>query len=734
MFELPRGYYAVDNSTETKNTFIYKGKEYSVTPGVNSFATLEEAMQNAKDIPAGVIYGLDYKEFNTPVVLFSAGSHNVNRFYFTCSVTLLGQNAGVNPNVPCDDVLEAPSLNPEREVNETLLKGSYWHGKAIIEQPDITDITLDGFSEEKLRFIDNRKEGADIRLTFRNIIHKSPCGNTLYTFGAAASFSRQILMQNMRVKDYDDLDYGALFTLMNAEKITFDRICYDSSCQFFGLTNMCRSHRNCANSADITEIDIINSYFGRMTGDRGISTSCPPRCDKGIKLRVSGCVFVDASPDNQPALNPQMTNDKCSTHISECTFIDTRNNTSTAVSIAGECDNLTMENCTVTGFAGNLSYLPPMQTNSPDYIERGDYLTDTEDPHRVISNRDYSDIENYYYGRKAYYGDLHVHTACGGTSDGKLPMKDWPAAMDKKGLDFAAVVDHKQMRGFFLPEWDDQRFIIGTEPDAKITDLSACRHGQNSVHYNMLFPHKYSLSMVLANFPEFEFCGDELGGSFKYPHFTKERLKELAEYVKSIGGMIVHAHPKTMLASDDPLDYYFCEHMYIETIYGSFASHASFKNYNLWVKLLNLGKHVYASCGSDTHGNVSNSVVSTFYTKEKNGKAFFDQMHTGDFTCGPVGMKMMIDKNPMGSEIAYHDRMELTLCIDDFFAPAFTENTAYELRIYTDKGLAYKSMFNGKYKQKLSLKVENRRYYRAEVFDITHDYRIAIGNPIWLDK
>ena len=34
----------------------------------------------------------------------------------------------------------------------------------------------------------------------------------------------------------------------------------------------------------------------------------------------------------------------------------------------------------------------------------------------------------------------------------------------------------------------------------------------------------------------------------------------------------------------------------------------------------------------------------------------------------------------------------------------------------------------------LSLEVQHRRFYRAEVFDLTHECRVAVGNPIWLDK
>ena len=52
----------------------------------------------------------------------------------------------------------------------------------------------------------------------------------------------------------------------------------------------------------------------------------------------------------------------------------------------------------------------------------------------------------------------------------------------------------------------------------------------------------------------------------------------------------------------------------------------------------------------------------------------------------------------------------------------------------TDKGLAYASQFDGKEEQALTLAVQDRAYYRAEVIDLTHGYRVAVGNPIGLDK
>ncbi len=743
MQQLPKGYYAVQSNFNNapKDCFTYRGVTYAVCEGVNLFASLSDANGNAAEVPQMVLEGLPYESFTTPVLLFSSGRHCIDKFSFTKSLTLLGEGAGISPNVPSEKPLEPPALNPVRTGGESVLYGSYWHGNMTLTEPAVKTLIVDGFSSEYARFRDTRKDGGQAYVSFRNIIHISPCGKTLYLFAvpkANGSLDREVLLQNIRVTDYDDLDYGGNFTQLNAHHATLDGICYDTTGQIFGLTNISRDFSNCAANFDKSEYFITNSYFRNLMGEHAISTGCRDAGDRGVCLSVTNSTFVNASRENEAALRPHLANDNCKLRVLRCTFSDIRSNSGTAISVTGPGTDLEINNCTFEGFAGEWSSEPAVPTHAPDCIENttGGFVTATSDPHRVIGIdwADFSALDALYMGTKAYYGDLHVHTSCGGTSDGTLPMAEWPAKMDEKKLDFAAVVDHRQMRGFFLPEWDEERFIIGTEPGTAFLDLSACRHNQREVHYNMLFPHKYGLAMVLANFPEFKFQGDELRGSFTYPKFTKERFFELTRYVQSIGGIMVHPHPKTMLSSDDPLDYYFGEHTYLETIYGDFSTHASFKNYDLWVATLALGKHVYASGGSDTHGSVSNSAVSTFYTREKSGIAFFNQMHTADFTVGAVGIKMCIDGHPMGSEIPYSDGMKLTLRLDDFFQPAWKNDTAYELRIYTDRGLAYSSMYNGQLPQAVSLEAEKRAFYRAEVYDLTHGYRVAIGNPIWLDK
>ncbi|MBR3593549.1 MAG: right-handed parallel beta-helix repeat-containing protein [Clostridia bacterium] len=745
MKKLPLGYFAVQSDFENapKDSFTYRGETFEVKEGENLFSNAKEAVEAAYNgvAPTEVICGLPYDSFPAPVLLFSAGKHNIEAFdrvKILKSVVMLGEKAGVNPNLPSSNRTALPELNPERGEGESILVGHYWYGKIWVEAAECECLIMDGFLSAGVRFKDVRKTGGKFRFESKNIIHEGRCGwdHNQYNFVPAApdsTLDRDVLIKNVRIIKFPDLDYGGSFALINAHKAVLDNVCFEGSGQLIGFTNLTSSYSNCS-QFPTTEITVKNSYIANASGENGISFSTIGEGDKSFSATVSGCTIINASRKDAPVINPYFTSDKHTLTVSDCLITDTRENLSAAVSVTGCASGVKVENCSISGFLADCATVAPPPVDVPEYIDTTADITNGEDAHKILKNADFSALDSYYEGTKAYYGDQHVHTKCGGTSDGSFPMSDWPEEMDNIGLDFAIIVDHRQMRGFFLPEWNEERFLMGNEPSARITELNANAEGYSNIHYNMLVPNKYGLAMIFANFPEFEFRGDELNGSHKYPSFTKERFMELTSFIQSIGGMMVHPHPKTMLSSTDPLDFYYGEHMFLETLYETFESNFSFKNYELWTQLLALGKHVYTSGGSDTHRRPSNAVVSTFYTKERRDSAFFEQMKKGDFTVGCVGMKMFIDGNPMGSELEYKDGMVLTLRVDDFFKYQWKENTAYELRIYSDKGLVYKSLYDGTKPQEIALEVKKRNFYRAEVFDLTHGYRVAVSNPIWLDK
>ncbi len=742
MQKLPRGYYAVQSDFETssKDTFEYRGVTYAVEEGVNLFASAKDADLKATETPDTVLEGLPYDSFEAPVLLFSVGRHKVDGFSGSGSRYLLGQRAGVNPNLPSADPMEPPAFNPARNIEgESVLWGGFYTGMLVFRKAENEIVVLDGFTSEDARFGCWPNYPAKCMASFKNMIHTGPCGQNIYDL-SEVNYGGEILLENIRLQNFDDLGYGGAFLLLNAPKATIKGLCYDSTAQLFGLTTFGRSLPNANNHTEVVEYTIKDSYFRNMQGENGIASCCKGPNGHGIALRFENCTFVDASRKDESVLQPHMPNKNCTLSVKDCTFVDTRDNRGPAIMVRGKTDGVTLEGCSFDGFAAEVATAPVPPRRVPEYIKnrRMDWTTKTEDAHRVIGTdkADFFALDVRYEGKKAYYGDQHMHTACGGTSDGTYPMNKWVARMNELKIDFAFVVDHRQMRGFFLPEWDTDRFVYGTEPGGSISDLKGRRPGPGThgFHYNMLFRDKHDLALVLANFPEYKFKGDRLTGKFGYPGFTRARFDELVAYLHSIGAMIVHPHPTAIMSSTEPSDYSFGEYTYFETLYNTYDAVDSFHNYNMWVRMLNEGLHVYTAGGTDSHGAPSNAVVSTFYCKERTGSAAFDCMKSADYAVGAFGMKMCIDGQPMGSRLAYRDGMKLSLRVDDLFGPEREKNHAYELRVYTDRGLAYAAMFDGKQPQALSLEVQKRRYYRAEVFDLSAECRVSVGNPIWLDK
>ena len=117
MMQLPKGYYAVQGLPDdvpelVADSFTYKGVTYAAEVGVNLFPTITAALAAATEVPDTILEGLDYEKFEAPVILLSTGRHGVgrkgpkDRIIFDRSIIILGQQAGVSPNLPGTDPLE----------------------------------------------------------------------------------------------------------------------------------------------------------------------------------------------------------------------------------------------------------------------------------------------------------------------------------------------------------------------------------------------------------------------------------------------------------------------------------------------------------------------------------------------------------------------------------------------------------------------------------------------------
>ena len=345
-----------------------------------------------------------------------------------------------------------------------------------------------------------------------------------------------------------------------------------------------------------------------------------------------------------------------------------------------------------------------------------------------------------YRGKVAAHGDFHAHAATGGTSDGLTTLAEWSDFMDSAGTDFVAIVDHRQVRHTYLPEWDDRRFICGTEPG---TYMEGCRAAEDSgLHYNMIFPRQGLLEEVLNLFPEFGYtrmgvapADDDHEGHFEYPHFTYDRMRQLVQAVRERGGIFTHNHPTTIMRSDDIMDYYFCDFHNIEIIYYYPEYEHSERAYRLWKSLIEAGCRVYAIAGGDEHGRPNTGGLSTVYVAEKTASAYVEAAHRGDMTCGAIGIRMYVtdgtDMVVTGDTWTGGDA-RLYIRVGDAYPGNFDGEAEYTLDIYKDSIIVYTEAFTGLKPVDVELPFDvDCLFYRAEVTHAGTGVRVAIGNPIF---
>ena len=344
----------------------------------------------------------------------------------------------------------------------------------------------------------------------------------------------------------------------------------------------------------------------------------------------------------------------------------------------------------------------------------------------MISERDRMNLERLYEGRAVFHGELHDHSKSGGTSDGSCPLSEWPEKMAALKMDFAAILDHRQIRHMYLPEWEDGLFIPGTEPGTSITDSKA---EVRSLHYNILLPDRDELEKLLGEFPEYGFTGG-VEGHFGYPSFTTARFCELIDAVKAHGGFFVHPHPKQVMKSEDPRDYWFRDETGIEAFYISADSEETKADYRLWTELLAAGKRVWACAGGDLHSEPHDYALTTLYAGERSSRSYLKCLCAGDFTCGPVGIRMCVGDTKTGGKRPFGGE-NLVVAVGDFHDSVRDAAHEYRADILDDGGVIESVPVSPDGTAWFSVETKDRAFYRAEVFDVTRGLRIAVGNPIW---
>lgn len=346
-------------------------------------------------------------------------------------------------------------------------------------------------------------------------------------------------------------------------------------------------------------------------------------------------------------------------------------------------------------------------------------------------------LESLYEGRTPFYGELHDHSDSGGRSDGNVDLLTWKMMMGMLEVDFAVIVDHKQARHMYLPEWDETMFVGGTEAQNVVGDYIHLE--SPNFHCNYIFADGETLVKFLEETPEFKFenpDGDPLTAFFPYyPTLAKARITEMAERVRELGGMFVHVHPahKGYLDSGDPTDYWFADWTGLEVL-NTYRSNRDGENtqnnYKLWRELLYSGKRIWATTGNDEHRMPSDKALSTVYATERQAASYLERMAVGDFTAGPVGVRMCVGDTLTGSEGEF-DGKRLIIAVGDFHKSVLDPKHTYRMDLYAREDVIFSAPVSCTEMTYFGFDAEDYPYYRVVIIDETSDSIIAYGNPIW---
>ena len=354
-------------------------------------------------------------------------------------------------------------------------------------------------------------------------------------------------------------------------------------------------------------------------------------------------------------------------------------------------------------------------------------------PSLTATEADIAQLEAQYEGLQVHHGQLHEHSDSGRGSDGKHTLAEWKENMPSVGMEYVALLDHRQTDHMYHEDWDPALFISGTEAMTYIKDRSS---RYNKYHYNMIFNHVSDMEDLLNKYMATYMFMD---GLFRYRSMDSETFTNIIQDVLASGGYFVIAHPAqtTGQVAEDPLEYYYCDGIGYEVFYHVHG-HADAQglqtqqNYGIYTGLLAAGKKVYASSGSDVHSLPTDRALSTIYSSQAMDTAYIEQLRKGNYTAGPVGVRMVIGDSVMGSTTDFNGQ-RVVISVGDFHKN-FTTGT-YVLKVITDQGEVYSVDLESTDTSYIAFDAdENAKFYRVEIHDTTKNYPLlAMGNPIWND-
>lgn len=372
----------------------------------------------------------------------------------------------------------------------------------------------------------------------------------------------------------------------------------------------------------------------------------------------------------------------------------------------------------------------------------GGSAEESKEPDYTAKDGDIAQLEQLYAGRTAFHGELHDHSDSGGTSDGKQPLNIWKTTMPGVGMDYAAILDHRQVLHMYLPEWDPNVFIGGSEAATTVTDRP---EDSNRFHYNMVFADPKGLENVITSFEEYKYrewteqdregCGGQM--HFNYPSMNAARFNEVINAVKENGGLFVIPHPCSTneTVPKNAMELYFQDYVGYEVFYGCGMEDSNNwktdENYKLWTDMLEKGARVWCSAGNDNHKFPEAKCLSTVYSEEGNAGSHITHLRVGDFTAGPVGIQMCVGDTPMGTTGPFAGQ-RLVFRVGDFHQDIGMEKYTFRITLMDHRGEVFTREIKGNETAVFAMDAdENAKFYRVEIYNVSLNKLTALGNPIW---
>ena len=713
--QLPIGVYVVAEAFREQTgivEFDFKETTYQATVGVNAFGTLEEFVA-APIRSAESFCGYE----NTPILILPKGVYLNGKSPIKAerlrtwlpALTILGENAGVSPN--------GSDLRTPVWAESSVLEGSsVYYGSLGIRDPMEGVLTIDGVTLRNCRITDTRRGVKKAGLILKNCAFE---GYAIYSLvqvypATEPEAERFTQLQDIRIDGIDARASEGRVLDVSCGDLEIRRLYLANTDKFLGLSDY-----SCQEETMLRSIKLGECLFENCQSIHGLTLMLPENAR--TQIRIDKCQFLNVTPENDPVIRVRLPKGS-SLELTDTCFAG--NHKAPAILVEGDLDRVKLTDARQEGYR-SLCEQKISRRTMPDKT----FSYELTDPHSKAEPD--GKLEQLYAGRKVYFGDFHCHSNSGGTSDGKTPIENYIPDMHKLQMDFAAIVDHGQMRHFFLPCWDEKYLICGTEPGTKL-QVTDRPDKARSLHYTWIFPDKTGLAKLLEDHPQFRYTGGT-DGFFKPVPQTVEEVAQLSRYVYSIGGLMTHAHPRQMIDSPDPLHYFFDETMALETVHADVDAYSTMQNRELWIRLLKLGKRLRTHGSTDSHGPVSNRGLTAVYSPRHHSSDIFSKIRAGDCVAGGVGIRMCIGDVPMGGVAEYAPGALLQVAVGKFHPAHRKPETVYSLKIYTDQGLAYAEEFDPDETPQVALPVKKRSYYRCEIWNESDDRPVALSNPIWLN-